>query len=563
MPPQTLHQLLERLDELKRDHTAAKSLRSILTKLKSKRITDAETLLKLHEVLLFLRAHPQSADIVSLTETLLNTFPDRIHKLTEVTTLGHPEVSGIAGLSVTDTFSFYIVRWLCAQHPKEVSLDWTWFEDENRLAQVWPKFMPLMDEDALVEANVPYQEWLRLAHAQRPELPWLLDQFNQLPISDDDKARLYDGQKLYVTWTPKYGATRTGMRHPGKQEFYQRTPLIQRRDVDFAHELSNPAPSFERLTEREGRRNLDLARAASTIRYRELYGFTHGDSKWVFETDLGRGVTLVIAGLPPERRLPLRAYHAAMIYKNGVPIGYFEGLSLFEKMESGFNLYYTFRDGETAWLYAQILHAMRHFTGVSSFSLDPYQIGHENKEGIESGAFWFYYKIGFRPTRKDLKDLATKEAERIKTKSGYRTSAATLRKLAAGPMILELDHEFAGDWDHFLVRNVGFAVQRLMGQKFGGNSQRLVASAVKSASKLLDVNFESLDEVTSKVFKDFAPVMLLIPTLKSWTTPERQLLLNIIRAKSTHQETDFLKLTHQHPKLRAALLKLGQPPNTQ
>ncbi len=47
-----------------------------------------------------------------------------------------------------------------------------------------------------------------------------------------------------------------------------------------------------------------------------------------------------------------------MIYKNGVPIGYFEGLSLFERMESGFNLYYTFRDGETAWLYARTLNVM-------------------------------------------------------------------------------------------------------------------------------------------------------------------------------------------------------------
>jgi len=28
-----------------------------------------------------------------------------------------------------------------------------------------------------------------------------------------------------------------------------------------------------------------------------------------------------------------------MIFKNGVPVGYFEGLSLFERMESGFNLY--------------------------------------------------------------------------------------------------------------------------------------------------------------------------------------------------------------------------------
>ena len=44
-----------------------------------------------------------------------------------------------------------------------------------------------------------------------------------------------------------------------------------------------------------------------------------------------------------------------MFFKNAVPIGYIECLTLFEHMEVGFNLYYTFREGETAWLYARLL----------------------------------------------------------------------------------------------------------------------------------------------------------------------------------------------------------------
>ena len=118
-------------------------------------------------------------------------------------------------------------------------------------------------------------------------------------------------------------------------------------------------------------------------------------------------------GVPPGKRLPLRAYHAAMIFKNGVPVGYFEGISLFERMESGFNLYYTFRDGETAWLYARILNIFRHLLGVTAFSIDPYQIGYENEEGIESGAFWFYRKLGFRPTRPEIMKLVLNEEKKI------------------------------------------------------------------------------------------------------------------------------------------------------
>ena len=111
-----------------------------------------------------------------------------------------------------------------------------------------------------------------------------------------------------------------------------------------------------------------------------------------------------------------------MIFKNGVAVGYFEGLSLFERMESGFNLYYTFRDGETAWLYARTLNVFRHLLGVTAFAIDPYQIGYENEEGIESGAFWFYRKLGFRPTKPDILKLVLQEEKKIASRPGYRTS---------------------------------------------------------------------------------------------------------------------------------------------
>jgi hypothetical protein len=320
--------------------------------------------------------------------------------------------------------------------------------------------MPLLEEDAFVEANVPYRDWLSAARKDRSELAWLIDCFDKLPKPEKERAELYNSQQLYVRWTPAFSASRTGMRLPVQQFFFHRGPLIQRREVDLRKELAQPSPRLEQLSLKDGEKAVDMAREASTIRYRELYGFTHGDPKHVYKIDLGRGVELFLMGVAANKRLPLRAYHATMIYKNGVPIGYFEGLSLFERMESGFNLYYTFRDGETAWLYARTLNVMHHFAGVTAFSLDPYQIGHENEEGIESGAFWFYRKLGFRPMRREALQLAEKEEQKIALRKGYRTPAATLRKLAASPMIFELNDQQRGDWDNFQIRNIGFQVQQ-------------------------------------------------------------------------------------------------------
>lgn len=163
--------------------------------------------------------------------------------------------------------------------------------------------MPLLEEDAFVEANVPYPGWLRAASgSERRELPWLLQQFERLRLPDKEKAELYNAQKLYVTWTPSFRQSRSGMRlaiSEGANFFYHRERLIRRRDVALKRELEKPSPALKHLSPKQGEAILDMTRAASTVRYRELYGFTHGDPRRVFQTNLGRGVDVFVMGVPP------------------------------------------------------------------------------------------------------------------------------------------------------------------------------------------------------------------------------------------------------------------------
>jgi hypothetical protein len=513
---------LNQLDKLKTEFgpQQAKRVEAVLDRLARRNFRDSDELLRYHELLLFVRAYPHNAVVARKAEAQLRTFPQRISRLRDLnidlTTLESPEVSGIVGMSVTDTFSYYIVRWLWQTYPAQVTLDWEWFEDEYRLAQTWPRFIPFLEEDASVEANVPYREWLKAARAGRSELSWLIENFNELSIPDKAKAELYDSQQIYVRWTPRFHSTRTGLRIATSKLFFHRGPLIQRRDVRLNEVLAEPPPELRKLPLKEGEKALDLAREGSTIRYRELYGFTHGDPRHVYHADVGRGVEFFVFGLPAETRLPLRAYHALTIYKNGVPVGYFEGLSLFERMESGFNLYYTFREGETAWLYAWVLNVMRHLAGVTTFAIDPYQIGFENEEGIASGAFWFYRKLGFRPTDPQVSELVVKEEQKIATQSGYRTPARTLRRLAESPMIFELDKKRVGDWDRFQVRKIGFKAAR-------------------------------------EKAKHFTELLIL----KSWSEEEKSLLERIVRAKAGVEETMYLKLMRRHERLRREIIKLG------
>jgi hypothetical protein len=58
-------------------------------------------------------------------------------------------------------------------------------------------------------------------------------------------------------------------------------------------------------------------------------------------------------------------------------------------------------------------------------------------------------------------------------------------------------------------------------------------------------------------FENFAMVLALVPDLASWSQPEKQALLEIIRAKPAPNETRYLHLTKKHPRLRKVLLRLG------
>jgi hypothetical protein len=550
-------QQLDLLDQLKHNFSSrdVARLEKLLSQLARIRVRDAESLIRFHETLLFLRAYPRSARVVKLTESLLLTIPERVEKLDDQGAIGHPEVSGIAGTAVTDTFSYNIVRWLLDRHPNQVSLDWEWFENENRLAQTWPRFMPLLDEDALVEANVPYREWLRAAAGGKRELEWIVARFEQLPLTQKQRAELFDSLQLYVSWTPAYRASRTGMRLPVEKLFYHRGPLLQRRDVDFRAELEKPAPDFHPLPQSRARRILDMIRETSTVRYRELYGFTHGDDQRSIKVSLGRGVDLFVFGVPANRRLPLRAYHAAMIFKNGVPAGYFEGLSLFERMESGFNFYYTFREGETAWIYARTLNVFRHLLNVTAFSIDPYQIGFENEEGIESGAFWFYRKLGFRPTDPKIEELTKREEQKIASRKGYRTSATMLRRLAGGSMIFELTS--TREWDRFSIRKVGLKVQKRMAARYRGDADEARKRSVASVSRKLGMASRDWSDVQLQALSDFSVALDLVPDLDEWTESEKRDLVQVIRAKAGADEARYLKLMQRHARLRRAFIKLG------
>ena len=564
MPPDTLDLLLSQLEESSRrfdDRAAARTTR-LIARIARRKFADAESLIRFHEVLLFLRAHPPSAEALERVEAALDGFARSVEQLREsgadMIAFDYIEYSGIAGTAVTGTFSYAIARWLVRRFSKRVAIDWSRHERKERLGATLPRLIPLLEEDSLVEANIPYLEWIEAARGRERDISWLLRCFERLQLSDREKAELYDSLELHIRWDlDELPASRTKNIRRVRKIFYHTRPMIRRSEVSLETEINSAPLELKKLSASRGEAMVDMLREATTVRYRELYGITNGDPSQVVGARVGRGVEIFLWGLAPESRLPLRAYHAGFTLKNGVPINYIEAITLFERTELGFNTFYTFRDGETAWVYGQVLRLLNQVLGATCFSIDPYQIGFNNDEAIDSGAFWFYRKLGFRPIRPELARLAEGEEKKIGADRKYRTSAATLRRLSAGHIVYELPGSRAGFWDGFQVRNLGLAVSRRMAEEFDGSAALARAGSVQAVARSLDVRTENLEQEERRAFENLALVLALIDDLDQWTGGEKKEMVEIIRAKAGASEASYARLMQRQERLRDWLRRLG------
>ena len=438
----SLERLLDRLEAARRQFGSHDGLDKFLGSLDHRRFADARSLIRFHEALLFFRAYPANARISRLADRLLATFPDRIARLrrtgADLTPFEEPDVSGISGTGLSAVFTYQMARWLARHHPDSIDIDWEG-SDASLLGPLLSRLHPLFAEDALVEANIPFLDWFRAAkgNATASDLRWLISRLDKVPLPKDVLSDLYAHAELALRWDlGKIPTTRTNLRLPGVRRFFYHTgPLLRRSDVSLDAELKSPPLDVTKLSRRRGEQMLDLARDTSAMRFRELHGFTYGDPSKVYRVELGRGVVIFVSTVLAEHRLPVRVYHAGLFFKNAVPIGYVETLTYKKQMEVGFNLYYTFREGETAWLYARLLRLFHQLLGVTLFTVDPYQLGLHNEEAIESGAFWFYRKLGFRPADEQVAKVLATEEKRLRAQPDYRTPARILRRLAAGWMV--------------------------------------------------------------------------------------------------------------------------------
>lgn len=527
----------------------------------------AADLERFHDLLCFLRAYPDSLDQLNRVERTLLEFAGRIERYKRLQ--GDDEAaeladSGIVGTSVSHTFSYDLTRAIAHWYPGLVDIDWPAY-NQNREANLL-QFLPLLvawQENDSIDNDPDYdaQAWLRSGQSRKRQstLAVLLHLLTTSRYDHATARALFENAQIPVKWTlTNSPASRTLKRLPATKLFFQREP-IKGRTRDLRADLNRPARKLESLSRAQGEQYVRAIKEVLGVRCRELFPLIGSNPSEVYRYRPGRGVEIIIFGNNPDIRLPLESNFGAMLVRNGMPVGYGISAMLFERAEIAINIFPAFRSGESSFIIESFFHLfVKHF-GARVLLVRSYQVGDDNEEAIESGSFWFYYKLGFRPVKQKIRRLADIEARKVAARKGYRTGVPMLKKLAKSDVFFHLDPAKCDEYAELSLPNLGYAVSNYIRDRFDGSRIAAVMQSIKHLVRTLGISDLRQWSASERIaLERMAPLICCIPDLPSWPLTLRRKLARIVRAKGSRCERDYVRLTLDHSRFQQAMQNLSE-----
>jgi hypothetical protein len=548
--------LLSRLERLKDRFGAGSAIRklALLEKLMHTRLRTARQVERLHEAACFVRAYPDDAKVLAAARRLLATFADRADLRRERDALAH---SGIAGTTSWFPFFFPTATWLARRWPGQLRFDRDDVKAGETLAQSLPQLLHPLEASAVRESKLSgYAAVDRVRAADETDATFLVRRILAMPGNAATREAFYDAinpscELLPAADTP----SRTRAEYTRAPIVYQTTDLRRVRS-DLRTSCAQRPRGVDELDAREGRKLIDLARGAMVTRQRDLDTFAYGDETDVILVDDHGGLAFAFNGTVAERRHPIAALFGGLTLQNGVPIGYIQIDCVGSAVALSFNTFETFRGGESAHTFARLLAVLHHVFGARSFSIEPYQLGAGNEEGIASGAWWFYYKLGFRPHDRATLRLARTEVARMQRNREHRSSRETLAQLAQRHLFFAVDPRETAALPPLL--QIGWRCAQTLAQTAGADRERAVATLERAAlARTGQGSLRGWSANEKRAWSHWAPVLALLP-LERWRTEERAALVETIRAKGAPSERPYVARFAAHARLQRDLWNIGR-----
>ena len=472
-----------------------------------------------------------------LAESLefLRAYPDdpAVRRAVEAT------VAQVPGTDVVYEYSYAVVRRLLPQLRDRMEIDWESLEDDSLLLDAIDLAVLPGDADGLADMRVTLREWFAEVRPHgSSDLEFLVGLLERSGIPEPVRVHLFESAGVPIRYR---GPRPSDLGLRPMRACYQRKAVARERF---------PLPPFIRRPAgravRAGAAFIDLALQALCVRRLEIYPLIYGSDRDVVLVNAGRGVRVALIGVEPDWRSPLEVLTFFLILKNGVPVGYGPAAIFDGCCEMGINLFPEFRGGEIRYFYGQLMRVLHHRMGVDYFFLTRYGMGEGNEDAIRSGAFWFYRKLGFRPTSPEVEALACEEERRIRAQPGYRSDRRMLHRLSHTQAYLDLSGGARRPHDFAQLSAAGSRALAASADRGGVASRQ-----ARRLGRMLGI------DPAGRGLLALAPLLSRIPDLQDWPAGDRESLARFLRAKEGPAESRAARLS-RHPRLAAALRKIAR-----
>ena len=504
-------------------------------------------------LLILARAFDKKTNLLAETELMRIVYLLRMHEQRK--TWQHSLTnSGLPYTEMRCQYSASMVKWVIETFPDHLlPID----ADSNReiFRQLSQAALPGIEFHHATQGK--YNIWNRIKwlsgfYKDTRALQWLINLIDQQDWTTVLKDQLYDGLKIFVSW--KLGNEKTGItfaRLPVKSVFYTKPDkLITDPSAILKKKVSGPLNCSL-----EGKLSLlSTIRCCLAFYARETDPVSHADTEETFLYEMGDGLQIALTGMVKERKLALESYIGYMAFKNGIPLSYGGGWIWGHRCKIGINIFPPFRGKDSDKLFCQIMRLYFQVYNVRCFVVKPYQFGKGNPEGLKTGAFWFYYKLGFRPVNAEIRKIAELEYDKIKSTKKYRTPVSLLRKFTA------CNKEWKPEKTNHLfidADKVSIAITEMIKKTFSGDRILAIKKSMGELKRFLGLKrLPNFKPVEKKVWGNWCLLFVCMPGTESWTRADRKKFQQILFLKAKGNELDFIRELQKHKKFWTSIQEM-------
>jgi hypothetical protein len=437
------------------------------------------------ESLLFLRVYQCDQRLDKPIEREMNRISSYLRSLK---TEAREENEGLPFQPVHTRFSLDFLNWLSRRKDLDVTIT-SVNESQTGLNEILRLTLPAAEREYTSAGHDQQDILATLGVGEKNKLSFILQQFNALQARRDIADHLFDALDVNVEVLPRQKeVSKLFNRLSFTQEFVH-TDIL--RKFDHQTLLNTPLPAPMSLTAAETDEAIRVIRDAMLLNARETDPATYLDERSLRIYQLERGISVALFGMNGLRQLAYESYIGYTLFKNGYPVSYGGGWVFGKRSLFGINIFDAYRGGESGLILCQLLRTYRQAFGIDYFEVEPYQYGADNPDGIKSGAFWFYYRYGFRPLDKTLNKLAAAEASKIASRRGYRSSEKTLIRFTESNIALEIARP-----QKLTVADISSRITRMIRTRFGGDRTLAIETCISDfAAAVGGVSHDSADEL--------------------------------------------------------------------